>query len=134
MEPSPCTPPHKSFPMTQRTRSEASQFNGSHNYKTKQTTFLHRQIISDMKFMQENAIISIEKSKSLVDSCSSFSNRLTICICVICNKRTCYNFTHNVKRNTKDMLWFHKVKVQMTKQTHRTNIKFYNEVHTKDPN
>jgi hypothetical protein len=27
--------------------------------------------------MQENAIISIEKSKSLVDSCSSFSNRLT---------------------------------------------------------
>ncbi len=42
MEPSPCTPPHKSFPMTQRTRSEASQFNGSHNYKTKQTTFLHR--------------------------------------------------------------------------------------------
>ncbi len=32
-----------SFPKRPRTRSEASQFNGSHNYKTKQTTFLHRQ-------------------------------------------------------------------------------------------
>ncbi len=34
----------KSFPKTQRTRSEASQFSRSHNYKTKQTTFLHRLI------------------------------------------------------------------------------------------
>jgi hypothetical protein len=32
----------KSFPKTPRTLSEASQFGGSHNYKTKQTTFLHR--------------------------------------------------------------------------------------------
>jgi hypothetical protein len=31
----------KSFPKTPRTQSEASQFSGSHNYKTKQTTFLH---------------------------------------------------------------------------------------------
>ncbi len=38
LEPSPCTPP----PKTPRTRSEASQFSGSHNHKTKQTTFLHR--------------------------------------------------------------------------------------------
>ncbi len=32
----------KSFPKTPRTRSEASQFGRSHNYKTKQTSFLHR--------------------------------------------------------------------------------------------
>jgi hypothetical protein len=32
----------KSFPKTRRTQSEASQFCESHNYKTKQTTFLHR--------------------------------------------------------------------------------------------
>jgi hypothetical protein len=32
----------KSFPKTPITRSEASLFGGSHNYKTKQTTFLHR--------------------------------------------------------------------------------------------
>ncbi len=32
----------ESFPKTSRTRSEASRFCGSHNYKTKQTTFLHR--------------------------------------------------------------------------------------------
>jgi hypothetical protein len=32
----------KSFPKTPRTRSEASQFSGSHNYKTKQTTFIDR--------------------------------------------------------------------------------------------
>jgi hypothetical protein len=32
----------ESSPKTPRTRSEASQFGGSHNYKTKQTTFLHR--------------------------------------------------------------------------------------------
>jgi hypothetical protein len=31
----------KSFPKTPRTRSEASWSYGSHNYKTKQTTFLH---------------------------------------------------------------------------------------------
>jgi len=30
----------ESFPKTARTRSEASRFGGSHNYKTKQTTFL----------------------------------------------------------------------------------------------
>ncbi len=30
----------KSFPKTPRTQSEASSFGGSHNYKTKQTTFL----------------------------------------------------------------------------------------------
>jgi len=29
-------------PLPPRTRSEASLFGGSHNYKTKQTTFLHR--------------------------------------------------------------------------------------------
>jgi hypothetical protein len=36
----------ESFPKTPRTQSEASQFGGSHNYKTKQkqTTFLHREI------------------------------------------------------------------------------------------
>ncbi len=32
----------ESFPKTPRTQSDASQFSGSHNYKTKQTTFLHR--------------------------------------------------------------------------------------------
>ncbi len=35
----------ESFPKTSRTRSEASEaswFGGSYNYKTKQTTFLHR--------------------------------------------------------------------------------------------
>jgi hypothetical protein len=32
----------ESFPKTPRTQSEASWFGGSHNYKTKQTTFLHR--------------------------------------------------------------------------------------------
>jgi hypothetical protein len=32
----------KSFPKTPRTQSDACEFNGSHNYKTKQTTFLHR--------------------------------------------------------------------------------------------
>jgi hypothetical protein len=32
----------KSFPKTPRTWSEGSQFSGSHNYKTKQTTFLHK--------------------------------------------------------------------------------------------
>jgi hypothetical protein len=34
----------ESFPKTPRSRtwSEASQFSGSHSYKTKQTTFLHR--------------------------------------------------------------------------------------------
>jgi len=32
----------ESFPKTPRTRSEAFRFVGSHNYKTKQTTFLHR--------------------------------------------------------------------------------------------
>jgi hypothetical protein len=32
----------ESFPKTPRIRSEASQFGGSHNYKTKQTTFLCR--------------------------------------------------------------------------------------------
>ncbi len=31
----------ESFPKTPRTWSEASQFGGSHNYKRKQTTFLH---------------------------------------------------------------------------------------------
>ncbi len=32
----------ESFPKRPRTWSEASRFNGSHGYKTKQTTFLHR--------------------------------------------------------------------------------------------
>jgi hypothetical protein len=32
----------ENFPKTPRTQSEASRFNGSHNYKTKQTTLLHR--------------------------------------------------------------------------------------------
>jgi hypothetical protein len=32
----------ESFPKTSRTWYEASGFSGSHNYKTKQTTFLHR--------------------------------------------------------------------------------------------
>jgi hypothetical protein len=32
----------ESFPKTPRTRSEASWFGGSHSYKTKQITFLHR--------------------------------------------------------------------------------------------
>jgi hypothetical protein len=32
----------ESFPKTPRTQSEASWFGGSHNNKTKQTTFLHR--------------------------------------------------------------------------------------------
>jgi hypothetical protein len=32
----------KSFPKTPRTQSETSWFSGSHNYKTKQATFLHR--------------------------------------------------------------------------------------------
>jgi hypothetical protein len=32
----------KSFPKTPTTQTEASQFGESHNYKTKQTTFLHR--------------------------------------------------------------------------------------------
>jgi hypothetical protein len=32
----------ESFPRTPRTWSETSWFYGSHNYKTKQTTFLHR--------------------------------------------------------------------------------------------
>jgi hypothetical protein len=40
----------KSFPKTPRTRSEASQFDGSHDYKTKQTTFLHRQIMGYFSF------------------------------------------------------------------------------------
>jgi len=30
----------ESFPKTPRTQAEASRFGGSHNYKTKQTTFL----------------------------------------------------------------------------------------------
>jgi hypothetical protein len=46
MEPSPRTPPVKSFPKTPRTQSEASRFNESHNYKTKQTTLLlHREMV-----------------------------------------------------------------------------------------
>jgi len=32
----------ENFPNTPRTQSEASWFSRSHNYKTKQTTFLHR--------------------------------------------------------------------------------------------
>jgi hypothetical protein len=32
----------ESFPKTPRTRSETPWFSRSHNYKTKQTTFLHR--------------------------------------------------------------------------------------------
>jgi hypothetical protein len=32
----------KSFPKAPRTKFEASQFTGSHNYKTKQTTFIDR--------------------------------------------------------------------------------------------
>jgi hypothetical protein len=36
----------ESFPKTPRTRSETSRFSGSHNDKTKQTTFLHRWILS----------------------------------------------------------------------------------------
>jgi hypothetical protein len=32
----------KSFPNRPRTQSEASQFGGSHKYKTKQTNYLHR--------------------------------------------------------------------------------------------
>jgi len=32
----------ESLPKTPRTQSEAYSFGGSHNYKTKQTTFLHR--------------------------------------------------------------------------------------------
>jgi hypothetical protein len=32
----------ESFPKIPRTWSKASQFGGSHNYKTKKTTFLHR--------------------------------------------------------------------------------------------
>jgi len=32
----------KSFPKTPRTQSQGSPFDGSHTYKTKQTTFLHR--------------------------------------------------------------------------------------------
>ncbi len=36
----------ESFPKAPRTQSEASQFRGSHNYKTKQTTFLHRMMFS----------------------------------------------------------------------------------------
>ncbi len=35
----------ESFPKTSRTWSEASQFKGSHNYKTKQTTFLIDRIV-----------------------------------------------------------------------------------------
>jgi hypothetical protein len=38
-------PPVKSFPKTPRTQSEASWFNESHNYKTKQTTLLHREMV-----------------------------------------------------------------------------------------
>jgi hypothetical protein len=34
----------ESFPKTPRTRSETPWFSRPHNYKTKQTTFLHRQI------------------------------------------------------------------------------------------
>jgi len=41
MEPSPCTLPGgklmETFPKSPRPRSEASQFSGSHNYKTKQS-------------------------------------------------------------------------------------------------
>jgi hypothetical protein len=37
IEPGPCTPLLvESFPKTPRTRSEASRFGGTHNYKTKQ--------------------------------------------------------------------------------------------------
>jgi len=32
----------ESFPKIPRTQSEASQYDGSYNYKTKQTTFLQR--------------------------------------------------------------------------------------------
>ncbi len=42
MEPSPCTPASAELSMTPRTRCETSRFGGSHNYKIKQTTFLHR--------------------------------------------------------------------------------------------
>jgi hypothetical protein len=40
MEPSPCTPLVESFPQTARTRSEASWFGGSHNYKNKVPSFM----------------------------------------------------------------------------------------------
>ncbi len=36
----------ESFPKTPRTQSDASWFDGSHNYKTKQTTFLHRYMLT----------------------------------------------------------------------------------------
>jgi hypothetical protein len=42
MEPSPSTLLIKSFPKTPRTQFEASQFGGSHNYKTKQNKTNHR--------------------------------------------------------------------------------------------
>jgi hypothetical protein len=51
MEPSPCTPLIESFPKTPRMGSEASQFGGSHNYKAKQTTFLHREMSSFYKIL-----------------------------------------------------------------------------------
>jgi hypothetical protein len=36
----------ESFPKMPTTQCEASQFGGSYNYKTKQTTFLHRYMVA----------------------------------------------------------------------------------------
>jgi hypothetical protein len=55
----------KSFPKTSRTQSEAFQFGRSHNYKTKQTTFLHR---------QTNVTYAIGPSVTMFSTDFSFQN------------------------------------------------------------
>jgi len=59
MEPSPCTLLIESFPKTPR-RLKASWFGGSHNYKTKQPSFIGR--YAHIK-RERKCIIGFEKYK-----------------------------------------------------------------------
>jgi hypothetical protein len=40
------------FPKTSRIQSESSRFSGSHTYKTKQTTFLHKSIVNELQWIE----------------------------------------------------------------------------------
>jgi hypothetical protein len=42
----------ESFPKTSRIQSESSRFSGSHTYKTKQTTFLHKSIGNELQWIE----------------------------------------------------------------------------------
>jgi len=64
----------ESFPKTPRTRSETSRFSGSHNDKTKQTTFLHRWILSRYPMAIMGKELKKEEERCFEKWNSSWSN------------------------------------------------------------